>query len=472
MPRNLASKRLPITRTLTGLFALLLAGAVGGLSAAVFPSAVLPGDLQRIDPAVADAIRRQARAMSERPGKLEPAETLCLIYEANILWDLARRCFEAIAREAPDNLLWAYHLAIATRETGGTEESTRMFRELARKHPDFAPLQQRLGEALLQSGDLAGAQDAFQRVIELEPGAAEGHAGLGNVLLRDRQYTAAIEALEKAVSQDPGYGVSHYLLGMAYRGAGRPDDAARELALGLGAETRYLPDRLTARSSRYRISSTARMEQGMALLGAGRADEAAAVLEQALVWEPENTTLLNNLAIAYLRQGRLDRAYETLQQALRLDDRKFSTYLNLSSWALRSRKPEQALEYADAAVDRAGELYQTHLNRARVLLYMGRHEQALESLESAARLNTRSPEPFAILADEQVRLGRLDEAESNYRDALSVAPDFFPAYLGLARIYMSKGQPAEAERAVQKAAKLAPGHPAVANAARQLENRQ
>ena len=138
---------------------------------------------------------------------------------------------------------------------------------------------------------------------------------------------------------------------------------------------------------------------------------------------------------------------------------------------MRSRQPEQALEFADAAVARAGELYQTHLNRARVLVYLGRHEEALESLESAARLNSRSPEPFAMLADQQARLGRLEQAESNYRNALTVAPDFFPAYLGLARLYMSKGQQEEAERAVQKAAELAPGHPAVANAAKQLENR-
>ncbi|NNJ64557.1 MAG: tetratricopeptide repeat protein, partial [Xanthomonadales bacterium] len=188
MPKDRSTTTPLIARMLAALGALLLASASGGLAGAVFPSAVLPGDLQRIDPAVADAIRRQTRAMSDRPEDLDAVETLCLIYEANILWDLARRCFGAIAREAPDNLLWAYHLAIATGETGDTGGATRMMQELAEKHPEFAPLQQRLGEALLQTGDLAGARAAFQRVIELQPGSAEGHAGLGNVLLREQQY--------------------------------------------------------------------------------------------------------------------------------------------------------------------------------------------------------------------------------------------------------------------------------------------
>ena len=472
MPTVRRTPRLPRSIWLTALGAAVLAGAVASLPAAVFPSTVLPSDLQRIDPAVADAIRRQAAEMNAAPERIEPVQTLCLIYEANMLWDLARKCFEVVAAAAPEDLLWRYHLAIAAHETGRTGESTQMLGELARLNPGFAPLQQRLGEALLQSGDLAGAEAAFRRVIELEPAAAVGHAGLGNVLLRRQQYPAAIEVLEQAVGLDPSYRAARYLLGLAYRGAGRPEDAARELAMGLDAETRYLPDLLTARLGQYRVSSTARMAQGMALLGAGRADQAAAVLEQALVYEPDNITLLNNLAIAYMYQGRLDLAHQTLQRALHLDDQKFSTYLNLSSWALRSGKSDQALDFADAAVARASELYQTHLSRARVLVYMGRHEEALESLETAARLNTRSPEPFAMLADQQVRLGRLDEAESNYRDALSVAPDFFPAYLGLAQIYMRKGQPAEAQSAVQKAAELAPGHPAVAKAARQLENRQ
>jgi Flp pilus assembly protein TadD len=84
-------------------------------------------------------------------------------------------------------------------------------------------------------------------------------------------------------------------------------------------------------------------------------------------------------------------------------------------------------------------------------------------------LNTRSPEPFAMLADQLTRAGRFAEAESNYRDALSVAPDFFPAYLGLARIYVQQGRTDEAARAVRQARELAPNHPSVAAAEKQLE---
>ncbi len=472
MPIDHRMPRLTERIGLAALGALLLAGAAGGVSAAVFPSAVLPDDLQRIDPAVADAIRHQAREMNAAPERIEPMQTLCLIYEANLLWELAHRCLGVVAAETPGDLLWNYQLAIATREIGATGQATLLFAELAEAHPDYAPLQQRLGEALLQEGNLPGARAAFQRVIDLEPGAAEGYTGLGNVLLREQQYAAAIEALEQAVKRDPSYRVAHYLLGMAYRGAGRTKDAARELALGLDAQTRYLPDPLTARSARYQVSSTARSEQAMALLGAGRPAEAARVLEQALAYEPDNVTLLNNLAIAYPRQGRLDEAHQTLQHALRVDDQKFSTYLNLSAWALRSRQPEQALAYADAAVARAGEMYQTHLNRARVLVALGRDEEALASLEAAVRLNSRSPEPFAMLADQLVRLGRFDEAQPLYEDALSVAPDFFPAYLGMARIHMEQGQMDDAARAVRQAGELAPGHPSVTALARQLESRQ
>jgi tetratricopeptide (TPR) repeat protein len=464
----------PLSRNLgcAVLGTLMLAGAPRPLPAAVFAPALMPADLQQIDPAVADAIRSQAQAINARPGDLESVGTLCLIYEANILWELARECFAAVSRESPDDLLWAYHLAIATRESGRVEESTAMLAKLAAKHPDFAPLQQRLGDALLQTGDLEGARAAFRRVIDLEPTAAEGYAGLGDVLLREQQYAPAIEVLENAVSRDANYRVAHYLLGMAYRGAGRRDDAARELVLGLDAQTRYLPDPLTARLGRYRVSSTARAEQAMALLGAGRPQEAAAVLEQALAYKPTDVTLLNNLAIAYLHQGQLEKAHQTLQRALQVDEAKFSTYLNLSSWALRSRQPELALEYADAAIARADNLYQTHLARARALVYLGRPNDAVESLQAAVRLNSRSPEPFAMLADQLVQLGHFDAAEKNYRDALSVAPDFFPSYLGLARIYLAQGRRDDAAAAVRQAADLAPGHPAVAAMNEQLESMQ
>ena len=127
-------------------------------------------------------------------------------------------------------------------------------------------------------------------------------------------------------------------------------------------------------------------------------------------------------------------------------------------------------EDVDAAVARADNLYQTHLARARALVYLGRHEEAVESLQNAVRLNSRSPEPFAMLADQLARLGRFDEAEQYYRDALSVAPDFFPSYLGLARVYLAQGRRDDATAAVRQAADLAPGHPAVVAMTQQLES--
>jgi len=88
----------------------------------------------------------------------------------------------------------------------------------------------RLGELAFRQSNLKAAYDHFARAVSLAPNDADANLGLGKTLLSMHETAKALPVLENAVKADPYNQVTHYRLGMAYRSAGRAQDASRELA--------------------------------------------------------------------------------------------------------------------------------------------------------------------------------------------------------------------------------------------------
>ncbi|HOS96585.1 MAG TPA: tetratricopeptide repeat protein, partial [Deltaproteobacteria bacterium] len=81
--------------------------------------------------------------------------------------------------------------------------------------------------------------------------------------------------------------------------------------------------------------------------------------------------------------------------------------------------------------------------------------RALQAIASDAA----NPDLHAALADIQARLGRVDEAMTNYRKALSLRPNHVPSLYGLARTHSLNLDYAQALEALQTVARLRPTDP-------------
>jgi tetratricopeptide (TPR) repeat protein len=118
---------------------------------------------------------------------------------------------------------------------------------------------------------------------------------------------------------------------------------------------------------------------------------AARILEAALQTDPDNTTILNNLAGAYVQTGRIQEAHQLLLQALRVDGRKYTTYLNLASWNLQFGRKAEALKYAEGAIERAPWVPAVQRIRLEILLRMDRVAEAQIAVDEARRIMPRDP---------------------------------------------------------------------------------
>ena len=95
-------------------------------------------------------------------------------------------------------------------------------------NPTDAVAEQQIGLILLAKQRPAGAVTAFEKALALSPDFPEALQALAKCRIEARQYDAAIALLEHLVRLQPANEGAHYSLMMAYRNAGRTQDALRE----------------------------------------------------------------------------------------------------------------------------------------------------------------------------------------------------------------------------------------------------
>lgn len=449
-----------------------LTGYVGWERMRPAPVVVVPRDWDRLEPEVRSLIEHHVAHVRSAPRAAESHGTLGLVYEANALWEEAEQSFANAGSLASEQPLWRYHRAVAMAEAGDFEGALKLWRQLGREHPDFAPCHLRLGAALLETGEVGEAAVAFQRVIDLVPRTAHGYVGLGECKVRQGDYAGAAGLLEKGRDRDSGYKSARYLLGLAYRGLGRQEEAEQELKLGAGAVRRYLRDPLTDKMESYSVSVRAQLTRASDLIEAGRPQQAAEVLEAAFASRPDNHTVLNKLAATYFEMNQPVRARALWLKAERMRPGEFRTYMNLASCCIEMKWFEEALRHADRAVAQRPTIGETHFLRARVLAYLGRFAEAVEVLETVEQLDTRDPQVYLALADTCVWLNRYEEARNHYRSAAQVLSDPLTAYIGLCSVCIKLGDPEEAASALTAARELSPDHPEVIKLERLLAQRK
>ncbi len=427
-----------------------------------------PKDMQRISLELRTLIERHVAASTGAPRDARQRATLGLVYEANEMWPEALQSFRNATELDPDEPMWPHHAAIAWLETGDLDGATTWLRNYAARFPMFTPLQDRLGALLLEDGRIDEAQAAFEAIIAHAPKSAAGYVGYGDVRLRASDHEGAVAALEKAVRIDPTYKLARYLLGRAYRGVGRMEDAEREMTLGMVAGRNYLTDAWSRHLSKYKTGIGALQERSADFLKAGQPARAVEILERILVEQPDNAASAVNLGIAYLEMNRLEDAEQVLLNAERIDATRFETYINLAACMLRQKRLSNALEYIDRAVELSPTAAQAHLTRGLILMQQRENDMALAALTTSAGLDARNPKVVQELANVCARLGRLPEALEHYRALAKLLPTSWEPHFGTARTLYGMGRLDEALAAANQGLVLAPREPRLLAMARQI----
>ncbi|MCU1296510.1 MAG: hypothetical protein JWO91_788, partial [Acidobacteriaceae bacterium] len=97
--------------------------------------------------------------------------------------------------------------------------------------PANAAVYDRLGDVYTRSGRYQEAQESLAKAISLDTSSTGPFIQMGKVLLRRNDPQTSLLYLQHAEKMDPGNYITHTLLGQAYRGIGREQEARKELEI-------------------------------------------------------------------------------------------------------------------------------------------------------------------------------------------------------------------------------------------------
>jgi protein O-mannosyl-transferase len=235
------------------------------------------------------------------------------------------------------------------------------------------------------------------------------------------------------------------------------------LLLGYGAATydrnrvyssefAFWNDVATKRPLNFRALSSI----GLWHLNEGNHTEAHNAFRSALAIAPRYLDANINIAALYLKEKRFTEARQHIDLALDIDPKNGYALSTLGSWYLDQKEYGMALTFLDAARKRIPNHPLTIYNRAVVLAELGRMDEADEEYKQVLVVAPHMANAYNNLGHIELVRGNLDQAEAYIRQALSIDTNFALANVNLGTIFAQREQFAIASEHFEKAIEIDP----------------
>jgi adenylate cyclase len=295
-----------------------------------------------------------------------------------------------------------------------------------------------------------------QQAVTLDDTLPAAHFALGFAHQLNNQYELAIAEMERVIALAPNFAEGYAGLGSVLNAAGRPAEAIGWI------------EKATRLHPRYPFWFA--FQLGLAYRLTGRYAEAIAAQQQAVLRNPKNEYLYQELAYCYVQQWdwqlsqdpqtTLEQALEAARRAVALNDSFFVAHLALGYVYLYQQQYEQALAEMERAVALNPNVAGSYAGLAEVLSRVGRADEALRAVEQALRLkslhNIVVDEHLVSVGVAYALAGRPEEAIAPLKRFLTRYPDILGAHLTLAAVYSELGKEAEARAEASEVLRLNP----------------
>lgn len=379
----------------------LLAIAASVAVAAQAPPALPTLALESFPPESRATISQAHRQATAHPDDAAAVGRLGMVLHAWEQWQAADAAYRRAQALAPRATEWPYLAAMVALRTGRAAEAVTLLDRVSTLAPPSLAVRSNLAEALLDAGDLARSGELY-RALAKEPAAEPvAHYGLGRLASLEKKWDDAIQHLRRACELFPPYGAAHYALALAYRNAGRVDDAQRELALHrqYGPQWPAIDDPVLSAVRALKDDARSHLERGIRLAGEDKVQEAIAEHDIALQRDPANAQAHVNL---------------------------ISLHARLAHW-------DEVDAHYKAALALKSNLDEAHYNYGVALAVRQRHADAAAALRQAIEVNPSHAAALNGLGVLLERDSKWDDAAALYRRAIESQPTFRLARFNLGR---------------------------------------
>jgi predicted O-linked N-acetylglucosamine transferase (SPINDLY family) len=198
---------------------------------------------------------------------------------------------------------------------------------------------------------------------------------------------------------------------------------------------------------------------GNSLRARGEYAQAVAAYERGLQLDPSNIAVLNNLGLAQYKLGRYMQALDAFRRASALDASNAHVLNNLGlALSKLERHPEACAAFHRASAADPG-LVDAHINLGESLYRQQRFQEAKAAFETAVRAKADSARLWINLADCQQRIGDFAGASLSCRHAIELAPNEAVLHFNLGWVEQAQGRSTQAIEHYQRALTIAPDFP-------------
>jgi len=427
----------------------------------------------------------------------------------------AMRDLEAAAELDSDAYLADVGLVVAHVSRKEYDQAFAIVDRLAKKQPQSGVPENLRGLVALAKGDRKAARAAFEKALELQPDFLPAAGSLARLDIAEKQPEAARRRFEAIVAKAPTNDQALLALAEIQAATGVPlKDIASTVDRAVSANPSSVQARLAQIGVRTRLkdakgalaaaqSAAAALPDnpsilqalGVAQIGAGEPNQAVATFNKLATLLPQSPGPLMLAARAHVAKKDFTAASQTLQKALALQPGRLDVYRDAIATYIAAGKPEEAIADARAVqkarpkeaigyvfegeilitekkFDQAARAYGEAIKRQPAPLLVLRQRAVLEAAGKRqegeallARWMRENPKDAVVplyLADRDLQSKDYKAAAAGYQKIVAEQPNNAVAMNNLAWSLYELKDPG-AVGVAEKAARLAPGSPAVAD---------
>lgn len=414
---------------------------------------------------------------------------LGVAYHADMFYDEAERSYEIAEELSGFAWTWTYYRALVREARGDSRGLEVGLQRVVAAAPEFSPAWWRLGEVQFKAARYESAEDAWRRVLALPeparpvatagsparvvsaPISAYAALGLARLAMVKGDADGAREVLERVTVDAPRFGPAFRLLGSAYAGLGRAEDAekATRIANRSPGYDPYVDPMLDALVQQSR-SSTFLLQQAAAadlsINGAWR----EYLVRRALEVDPENTDALYELASILRAFRRWAEALELLERHQRLAPGNFRVLADIGRCLVGLQRYAEAESVLRRALDGLDDA-DTRYDLALVLNRGGRFAEAIAEYRRALDRHPNHAGALNNLGVALARQGRLEEATRQFGRLVAIDPENADAHTNLGALLLSQGAHDRAAREFRAALQVNPDHALAREGLQKVEGR-
>ncbi len=337
-------------------------------------------------------------------------------------------------------------LASTLLNQGKTNESIDLLSKIVEINPDSPEAQTRLGVGLMLSGDNAAGEEHLSAAAKLDSSNIRGEILLILNYSRQKQFDKALESAKALKEKHPKKVVSYNVLGRVYQQIGKKQEAVDTFAMVLEME----PGNPSA-------------TQNLAAMAISDKDFAKArnYYLEALKKHNKHLAILMNMAALNALESNEKSMIDYLQQAIEYHPAAVQPRLILARYYLTKGENEQVAflvrQFDQTQMKTPSVLELVSLSK----LAKGDYEGAKDTLKQYLKLKPTSAQAHHRLANAYAGMNQLKGMRAELEKSIELAPDYFPARLDLAKLFLSLRENDLVAQHMPVLNRLAPNHPEV-----------